>query len=72
MATVAFVRSLYRRLSLAKIDAVVSARLETGTLQTSAIALYEGCGFRACGAFGHYAELEWHRIAASLFYEKQL
>jgi putative acetyltransferase len=47
-------------------------RLETGTLQTSAIALYEGCGFRACGAFGHYAKLERHRIAASLFYEKQL
>jgi len=47
-------------------------RLETGTLQTSALALYEGSGFRACGVFGHYAELEPHRIAASLFYEKRL
>ena len=42
-------------------------RLETGTLQAPAIGLYESCGFRACGAFGHYAELEPHRIAASLF-----
>jgi hypothetical protein len=33
MATVAFASSLYRRLSLAKIDAVVSARL--GTTQTA-------------------------------------
>jgi putative acetyltransferase len=47
-------------------------RLETGTLQALAIGLYEGCGFRPCGPFGHYAELEPHRIAASLFYEKAL
>jgi putative acetyltransferase len=47
-------------------------RLETGTYQAAAIGLYEGCGFRACGAFGHYAELPPHRIAASLFYEKPL
>jgi putative acetyltransferase len=47
-------------------------RLETGTEQTAAIGLYEGCGFRPCGAFGHYASLEPHRIVASLFYEKPL
>jgi putative acetyltransferase len=47
-------------------------RLETGTSQAAAIGLYEGCGFRACGAFGHYAELPPHRIATSLFYEKPL
>jgi putative acetyltransferase len=47
-------------------------RLETGTYQAAAIGLYEGCGFRACGAFGHYAELPPHRIATSLFYEKPL
>jgi putative acetyltransferase len=47
-------------------------RLETGTLQAPAIRLYEQCGFHACGPFGHYAELEPHRIAASLFYEKLL
>jgi len=47
-------------------------RLETGTYQMAAIGLYEGCGFRACGAFGHYAELPPHRIATSLFYEKPL
>jgi ribosomal protein S18 acetylase RimI-like enzyme len=47
-------------------------RLETGTEQAAAIALYEGCGFRPCGAFGHYAGLEPHRIAASLFFEKPL
>ena len=47
-------------------------RLETGTLQTAAIGLYEQCGFRACGAFGHYAALPPHRVASSLFYEKPL
>ena len=47
-------------------------RLETGTLQSAAIGLYEGCGFMPCGVFGHYAALEPHRIAASLFYEKAL
>ena len=47
-------------------------RLETGTLQAAAIGLYEGCGFKACEAFGHYARLPPHRIATSLFYEKPL
>ena len=47
-------------------------RLETGTYQAAAIGLYEGCGFRPCGAFGHYAALPPHRISASLFYEKPL
>jgi ribosomal protein S18 acetylase RimI-like enzyme len=47
-------------------------RLETGTEQAAAIRLYEGYGFRPCGAFGYYAGLEPHRIAASLFYEKPL
>jgi putative acetyltransferase len=47
-------------------------RLETGTYQAAAIGLYEGCGFTACGPFGHYAELPPHRIATSLFYEKPL
>jgi putative acetyltransferase len=47
-------------------------RLETGTLQAAAIGLYEGCGFRACGPFGHYAGLPPHRVATSLFYEKRL
>jgi putative acetyltransferase len=46
--------------------------LETGTLQAAAIGLYEGCGFTACGPFGHYAELPPRRIATSLFYEKPL
>ena len=47
-------------------------RLETGTYQAAAIGLYEGYGFRPCGAFGHYADLAPHRIVASLFYEKLL
>jgi putative acetyltransferase len=47
-------------------------RLETGTLQAAAIGLYEGCGFKAREAFGHYARLPPHRIATSLFYEKPL
>ena len=41
-------------------------------LQAAAIGLYEGCGFKACEAFGHYARLPPHRIATSLFYEKPL
>jgi len=47
-------------------------RLETGTYQAAAIGLYEGSGFRPCDAFGHYADLSPHQIAASLFYEKPL
>ena len=47
-------------------------RLETGTEQTAAIGLYEGVGFRRCPAFGDYAGLPAHRIAASIFYEKSL
>jgi putative acetyltransferase len=47
-------------------------RLETGTEQMAAIGLYEGCGFRPCGPFGHYAGLPPSHIAASLFYEKPL
>jgi putative acetyltransferase len=47
-------------------------RVETGIHQTAAIGLYERCGFRRCGAFGHYAELPLPRITASIFYEKQL
>jgi putative acetyltransferase len=47
-------------------------RLETGTRQTAAIGLYEQCGFRRRGPFGHYADLPQYRIAASLFYEKHL
>src|SRR4051794_21035352 len=39
----------------ARIAGKAVLRLETGTLQTLAIALYEGCGFQACGPFGHYA-----------------
>ena len=47
-------------------------RLETGTAQAAAIGLYEGHGFRACGPFGHYAELAPDSISMSLFYEKRL
>ena len=47
-------------------------RLETGTEQAAAIALYEGCGFRRRDAFGHYAEMPAPNTAASLFYEKPL
>ena len=47
-------------------------RLETGTYQDAAIGLYERCGFRRCGAFGHYAELPPHRTEMSIFYEKDL
>jgi putative acetyltransferase len=63
---------------LARIEAEARAaakpwlRLETGTEQAAAIRLYEGYGFRPCGAFGHSAALEPHRVAASLFYEMPL
>ena len=63
---------------LARIEAKARAagkawlRLETGIYQAPAIGLYEGCGFRRCNAFGHYAGLPPERIAASIFYEKPL
>jgi putative acetyltransferase len=38
-------------------------RLEAGIYQAAAIGLYEGCGFRRCGAFGHYAGLPPHRAS---------
>ena len=47
-------------------------RLETGIHQTAAIGFYEGCGFRRCEAFGHYALMRPEPIATSLFYEKPL
>jgi len=66
-------KALLARIELAARDAGKPVlRLETGTYQAAAIGLYEGCGFRPCGAFGHYAALPPHRIAASLFYEKPL
>jgi putative acetyltransferase len=47
-------------------------RLETGTRQHAAMALYERCGFHRCGAFGHYTHLAPEQIAESIFYEKRL
>lgn len=47
-------------------------RLETGTYQDAAIALYERCGFHRCAAFGAYAELPPHRVEMSVFYEKPI
>jgi len=42
-------------------------RLETGIYQTQAIALYERCGFKRIGPFGHY----WDD-PVSAFYEKRI
>lgn len=47
-------------------------RLETGTEQSAAMRLYEAFGFIGRSAFGAYAEMQPHRIATSLFYEKPL
>lgn len=47
-------------------------RLETGTLQSEAIGLYEESGFTPRSAFGPYAEMPAASIALSLFYEKPL
>jgi putative acetyltransferase len=47
-------------------------RLETGRYQREATRLYEGAGFRGCGAFGPYAAMAPRAIELSLFYEKPL
>src|SRR5262249_10825373 len=47
-------------------------RLGTGICPAEAVGLYQRCGFRRCGAFGHYAELPPHAIETSLFFEKSL
>lgn len=47
-------------------------RLETGTLQSEAIGLYERAGFRRCAPFGRYAEMPAPSIEFSLFFEKPL
>ena len=47
-------------------------RVETGTEQHEAIALYRGVGFAGCGAFGPYAAMPPDRVEMSLFFEKLL
>jgi putative acetyltransferase len=47
-------------------------RLETGVRQHAALRLYEHAGFRACAAFGAYAEMPAQAIATSIFLEKPL
>ncbi len=47
-------------------------RLETGDQQLAALHLYQGSGFRVCGAFGAYAAMPPHAIATSVFLEKPL
>jgi len=47
-------------------------RLETGPYQREAIGLYQGMGFIARGAFGHYAAMAPRDIEMSLFFEKAL
>jgi putative acetyltransferase len=49
-----------------------SLKLETGDRQAAAMRFYERLGFRRCGAFGEYAAMPPHAIAASVFYEKPL
>ncbi|MEQ1868365.1 MAG: GNAT family N-acetyltransferase, partial [Micropepsaceae bacterium] len=46
--------------------------LETGDTLLPALRVYERAGFRRCGAFGHYAVLEPHRIVRSVFMEKSI
>lgn len=46
--------------------------LETGDTLFPAMKVYERAGFRRCGAFGHYAALEPHRIVRSVFMEKAI
>ena len=45
-------------------------RLETGPLQTAAVALYESLGYRPIAAFGDYVRDP--RATSSLFYERTL
>jgi putative acetyltransferase len=66
-------RALLERVeSAARAAGQTLLRLETGTLQTAAIGLYERCGFHPCGPFGDYAAMTPDRIEASLFFEKRL
>ncbi len=56
----------------ARAAGIALLRLETGIHQPEAIGLYEGAGFRSCGAFGPYAAMSPAAIETSLFYEKLL
>lgn len=73
-----FVRWQYRGMGIARsllaaaeLRAVAAdayaLRLETGTQQTSAIALYTSHGYTACAPFGYYADAE-----TSVFLAKEL
>ena len=46
--------------------------LETGNRQLAAMRLYEGAGFRRCGAFGAYAAMPPEATATSVYFEKRL
>ena len=46
--------------------------IETGTRQFASHRLYEGAGFRPCGAFGPYADMPAEHLAGSAFYEKRV
>ena len=51
----------------AQVEGVTVLRLETGIYQPQALRLYERCGYRQIGPFGHYQP-----DPLSLFYEKVL
>ena len=66
------------RAILARLEAEARAarlpmlRLETGDKQGDALRLYRRYGFDDCPAFGAYASMAPHRIATSVFLEKQV
>jgi putative acetyltransferase len=65
------VQALLRRLEEeARARGYARITLETGDAQLAAIRAYERAGYRRCGAFGSYAELEPHAIIRSVFFEK--
>jgi putative acetyltransferase len=47
-------------------------RLETGTQSPAALHFYRRHGFRDCAAFEPYASLPPHRVAASVFLERDV
>jgi putative acetyltransferase len=65
--------AILRRLEeTARAESISIVRLETGTRQHAAIRFYERCGYRACEAFGAYAEMQSSSVASSVFFEKRL
>jgi putative acetyltransferase len=66
-------RALLERIETeARVAGCSLLRLETGTGQDAAMALYVRCGFRNCPPFGDYLAMTPKAVAESVFLEKRL